>query len=209
MASYLHRVILIFALFLSIAIPISIGHKETSKNKSDDFEPDSDDGDDSEIERYLRDLCSDTKKSKQCWKIIKPEISRFTDTDSRNVIGVVLDLAIAKSDEIHELLNQLHSDSGDDSLKEKYESCANNYEQARNNLGNVHAYMSEHDYYFVQECVNVAAKNLKSCEHQFGKTAFDPAHIRDRNKEFGRYMEIVKTAKERFLRDVNYMAQIN
>ncbi|KAL8508406.1 hypothetical protein ACS0TY_018860 [Phlomoides rotata] len=192
----MHRVILI-ALILSISIPISIGHGEHFKNdKSEDSEPDS------KIGRYLRRLCSDTKKSKQCWKIIKHEIDRFTDTDIRNVAGIVLNLAIEKSDEINDKLNHLHLDSRDDSLQEKYLSCSNNYNDPHHNLKIAKGYLdSDHDYQRIHDRVDDVAKELKSCKHQFWEKSFDPSHIKDNNKEFGEYVEIVRTATQRFVRE--------
>lgn len=215
MAFPLQKMLLI-ALILSIAIPISIGHRENSQNESDsgdDSEPESDDdgyysdpgidvgGDDSEIGRYLRDLCSDTKKSNQCWKIIKPEINRFTDTDINNVAGIVIDLAREKSNEIKEKLNQLHQESRDDALKDKYISCSRNYNDASHDLETAKGNLDSDDYQRIQDRVKDVAKELKSCKHQFGKKSYDPAHIWDRNKEFGRYVEIVKTATKRFVKE--------
>ncbi|KAL8512982.1 hypothetical protein ACS0TY_019227 [Phlomoides rotata] len=129
--------------------------------------------------------------------------------NSRNVSGVVIDLAIAKSDKINDLLNhplsginQLYHDYGDDSLKEKYESCSNNYNDAHHNLEILKGYFDSDDYQRIHKCVHDVAKELKSCKHQFGKNDFDPAHIRNRNKEFQRYVEIVRTATQRFVDDV-------
>lgn len=213
MASFLQRMILM-ALILTIAIPISIGHREKSENESDggdDYEPESDGrddsgnerdgGDDSEIVRYLRDLCSDTKKSKQCWKIIKPEITRFTDTDSKNVAGVVIELAIEKSGEINDKLNQLHHDSGDDALKEKYKSCSKNYNDANHNLESVKGNLYSSDCQGIPAQVDNVEQELKSCKHEFNKKSVDPAHVKDKNKEFGHYVEIVRAATNRVPRE--------
>lgn len=190
MTPSLQRMILI-ALILTIAIPITNGHREISENKSDsgdDYEPESDSRDDSDpgsdvgendskIEHYLRDFCSDTKKSEQCWKIIKPEINRFTDTNIKNVAGVVIDLAMNKSNEIKDKLNQLHQDSGDDELKKKYISCSINYNDANNDLDIAKGNLNSNDYRRIQDPVYDIEKELKRCKHQFGKMSYDPAHI--------------------------------
>ncbi|KAL8512979.1 hypothetical protein ACS0TY_019224 [Phlomoides rotata] len=212
MASFLQRIILV-TLVLTIAIPISIGHKEKSNNKSDlwgdDSEPDIDCGDDpesdiedSEVGRYLKDICSDTENPKHCWKIIKPEISRFTDTDSRNFAGIIVDLAIEKSCEIKNQLDQLNQESTEDALKVKYGVCINNYNDAKQSLqiakGNIN---SGGDCGDISAQVDNVKQDLKNCEEEFLEGSLDPALIRDRNNEFEHYVEIVRAATNRFLRE--------
>ncbi|KAI3455857.1 hypothetical protein Pfo_012520 [Paulownia fortunei] len=183
MASSLH-IIMSIALVFTIAIPSSLGRREKS-----------------EVETDLRDLCSQTNKSKECWKIIKSEFSRFDDTDYRSVAGVVIDLARAKADEIHDKLNQLHEDSRDDNLKEKYLSCSKNYNDAHRNLVVAKRNLDSDDYRNIPVQVDDTVQELKSCRREFDKDSFDPAHIRNRNKEFRVYVEIVKVAVDRLLNE--------
>ncbi|KAL8512978.1 hypothetical protein ACS0TY_019223 [Phlomoides rotata] len=216
MASFFQRMILV-TLVLTISIPISICHRERLKNKcdcgddsepdhincGDDSEPDiDDDREDSEIGNYLRDICSDTEKPKQCWKIIKAEITRFTDTDSRNVAGIAVDLAIAKSTEIKDQLNQFNQKPAESALKVKYAFCLNSYNDAKHNLETVKG-----NIYTCGNCGNISTRvdnvthDLTSCKERFDETGFDPANIRDRNKGFGHYVDIVRAAISRFLRE--------
>ncbi|KAL8508424.1 hypothetical protein ACS0TY_018882 [Phlomoides rotata] len=196
MSSFLQRVVIPLLIF-TIATPISMGDfEEVSEPRIND----------SEISRYLRDLCSDTEKSKQCWKIIEPEINRFTDTDIRNIAGVVIDLAIVKSRDISDQLNQLYRDSGNDALKEKYRSCSQNYYDANSNLDFVRRSLNSGNFQEITSVVDNAEEELKSCKREFGRESFDPAHTRNRNKEFRNYVDIVRTATNRFLRNIDRKA---
>lgn len=172
------------ALIFTIAIPISMGHREKS-----------------ETEKDLRDLCSQTNRSKECWKIIKSELTRFNDNDYRSVAGVIIDLAIAKSDDIHEKLNQLYKDSRDDTLKDKYISCSKNYNDANRNLVVAKRNLDSDDYRYIPVQIDDAVQELKSCRRGFDRDSFDPAHIRNRNKEFGLYLDVVKVATDRLLKE--------
>ncbi|KAL8033890.1 hypothetical protein ABFX02_13G185400 [Erythranthe guttata] len=184
MAYYLHRIIFV-ALVVAIAVPSSLGRRERS-----------------DLENDLRDLCSQTNKTKKCWNIIKSEFSRFSDADgNKGVAGVVIDLAIAKSDEIHDKLNQLYDDSKNDELKEKYLSCSKNYNDASRNLDLARRNLDSDDYRNISVQIDDTSDELKSCRHEFKKDSFDPAHIRNRNKEFKIYVEIVKVATDRLLQE--------
>ncbi|KAK4440307.1 hypothetical protein Salat_0365600 [Sesamum alatum] len=182
--AYSSQKIISIALILVIAIPSSLGRRERSETETD-----------------LRDLCSETRKPKQCRKIIKSQFSIFEETDSRSVAGAVIDLAVAKADEIHDKLNQLYQDSGDDKLKEKYISCSKNYNDAHRNLDLAKRNLDSNDYQNIPVQVDDTLEELKSCRHEFRKDSFDPAHIRNRNKEFGVYVDIVKVAADRLLRE--------
>ncbi|KAL8033896.1 hypothetical protein ABFX02_13G186000 [Erythranthe guttata] len=183
MAYYLHRIIFI-ALVLAIAVPSSLGRREKS-----------------EIEKDLRNLCSQTNRTKECWYFVKSEINRFNQSDFKGVAGVVIDLAIAKSDAINDLLNRLYQGSKDEKLKEKYLSCSKNYNDANRNLYLAKINLDSDHYQNIPIQIEDTVEELDSCRREFVKGSFDPAHIRNRNKEFRLYVEIVKVATDRLVKE--------
>ncbi|KAL8508423.1 hypothetical protein ACS0TY_018881 [Phlomoides rotata] len=188
MGSFFQRVVIPVLIF-TIATPISMGGRE-----------DDPDIDDTQIGRYLRAFCSDTRISKQCWKIIKPEINRFTNTDIRNIAGIVIDVTMEKTVDVVGEFSQLWLDSSDDALKKKYRSCAESYVSANHNLDAVRSGLYNPDV--LQEIsgwVDNVEGGMKSCKREFGGKSFDPAHVRNRNKEYRNYVEIVRTATNKIL----------
>lgn len=181
MASHSQKIILV-TLILTIAIPVSTSHRKKWGESSKD------------TEQYLRDLCTKTDRSEECWKILKPELYRFGDSDEGTVAGAVIDLAIAKSDEIHDKLKQDYSDSKNDELKEKYNSCSRNYNDVNRNLVAARRDLDSDVRRNIAVQIKDAGEELKKCKREFEKESFDPAHIRDRNKEIGLYLEIVRAA---------------
>ncbi|KAL7099138.1 hypothetical protein ACP275_09G063900 [Erythranthe tilingii] len=189
MAYYsLDRIISIALIVLAIAVTSSLGRRDKS-----------------DIEKDLRDLCSQTNRTEECSYVVKSEFNTFEDTDgSKGVAGVVIDLAIAKAREIHDDLNRLYGGSKDKDLKFKYISCSKNYNDANRNLGLVKKMLdSNRNYRFIAVEINDTVQELKGCMLEFSKDPFDPAHIRDRNKEFGLYLEIATVATNRLLQEKN------
>ncbi|KAG8370073.1 hypothetical protein BUALT_Bualt14G0079700 [Buddleja alternifolia] len=182
MAYSLYRTILFIALFVAFTIPSSLCHK-----------------DDSNSETILRDLCSRIERSKECVDIIKSELSRFEDSGCNDVAGPVIDLAREKAEQIRDMLNKLHEDSNDDKLKEKYLSCSSNYNDAGRNLDLAKRSFDSNDHRSIPEQVNDTEEELESCRREFDEGAFDPAHIRDRNKEFEVYVDLLKVTIDRLL----------
>ncbi|KAL8508422.1 hypothetical protein ACS0TY_018880 [Phlomoides rotata] len=174
MGSFVQRVVIPVLIF-TIATPISKGGRE----------------DDPEIDG-----------TQICWEIIKPEINRFTSTDNRNVAGVVIDVTMKKTVDVIGEFTQLWLDSGDDALKKKYRSCAESYVSANQNLDAVRSGLYNPDV--LQEIsgwVDNVEGGMKSCNREFGGKSFDPAHVRNRNKEYRNYVDIVRTATNRILRN--------
>ncbi|KAL7139489.1 hypothetical protein ABFS83_09G055100 [Erythranthe nasuta] len=189
MALSLDRIIFVALITLAIAVTSSLGRRDKS-----------------DIEKDLRDLCSQTNRTKECLSVIKSELNTFQDTDgsSKGVAGVVIDLAIAKAREIHDDLNRLYGGSKDEDLKFKYITCSKNYNDANRNLELVKKMLdSNRNYRFIAVEINDTVQELKGCILEFSKDPFDPAHIRDRNKEFGLYLEIATIATNRLLQEKN------
>ncbi|KAH6796127.1 hypothetical protein C2S51_037113 [Perilla frutescens var. frutescens] len=187
MASYFKNIIYV-ALILTVAIPISTSHREKWR-RSDEPKTDT--------KGYLRDLCSKTNKSNECWKILKPELYRFSDSSDKNIASIVMDMAKAKSNEVHDKLNHYYSDSKNDELKDKYTSCSKNYNDINRNLIVTERDLDSDNYANIPVQINDASEELKNCMQEFEKDSFDPAHIRDRNKELGLYLEIVWLTMDR------------
>ncbi|KAL6567204.1 hypothetical protein OROGR_000872 [Orobanche gracilis] len=177
------RRIILIALISMIAISPSLGRKEKESS--------------SEMEKYLRDLCSKTNETKECWAIIKRDLTKFNDTDPRKVADTIIVLAKTKGEEIHEELDRLFEGSRDDQLKYKYGLCSKNYSDAIRDLYFARRDLELSDDRNIPIQIDDALEELTSCGVRFGKDSFDPAHIRNRNKEFGVYVQIVKAATER------------
>ncbi|KAG8384141.1 hypothetical protein BUALT_Bualt04G0087400 [Buddleja alternifolia] len=167
MAYSVHKIIGIVLLF-AFAIPTALCHE-----------------DDSDIETILRDLCSQIERSKECVDIIKSELSRFEDSNCKDVAGPVMDLAKEKAEQIRDKLKELHEDSNDDKLKKKYQSCSSNYNDVSRDLDMAKKSFDSNDYQNIPEQVDDTEEELQSCMKEFDEGAFDPAHVRDRNEEFG------------------------
>ncbi|KAL6502192.1 hypothetical protein OROMI_021969 [Orobanche minor] len=164
MAYTLQRIIIIALIFM-IAISPSLGRREKSKVKKD-----------------LKEFCAQTGKSKECWKIIKPKLREFHDTDPKTVADVLLDMARAK-----------------DELKEKYLSCSKNYNDAIRNLNLARRNLESDNYQNIPVQIDDTIEELKGCRFEFNKGSFDPSHIRNREKEFRVYVDIAKVATDSLL----------
>ncbi|KAL3616764.1 hypothetical protein CASFOL_039158 [Castilleja foliolosa] len=176
-----HKIILI-TLISIIAISPSSSHRDIPKS--------------SEIEKYLRDISSNTNESNWSWQILKSELSQFNDTDPRKIADTIVVLAKTKGEQIHEELDRLYEASGDDKLIYKYGSCSKNYSDAIRNLYLVRRDIElNKDRNIVIE-VDDAFEELNSCGSQFEDGSFDPAHVWERNREFRVYLEIVKVATD-------------
>lgn len=185
------RKISFIALILTLAIPVSAGdHAERSRRSEN-------------IEQFLKDLCSETEKSNECWNILKSELNRFTSSDERTIAGDAADLAIAKSKEIYDELYQYHLDSEDEGLKKKYLLCAKNYYDANCNLVLARRNLDFDENPNISNEVSDAEEELNNCEHEFEEELFDPARVGDRNEELGLYLGIVRAASARLPSDVD------
>ncbi|KAL3616763.1 hypothetical protein CASFOL_039157 [Castilleja foliolosa] len=194
--AYSSLAMIFIAFIILIAVSPSLGHREKSDRERSHHHREKSDNENSDIIQELRDLVSQTNDTEESWKIIKPQLSRFNDTDPKIVVDVILDLAITRGDEIHEQLNRLHEESRDDDLRSKYLSCSRNYknaisnlERARENLGS-----DEFDNIFVK--IDETIEELNQCGVEFEGDSFDPAHIRNRQKEFGNYVNLVKVSTD-------------
>ncbi|KAH6820326.1 hypothetical protein C2S53_016990 [Perilla frutescens var. hirtella] len=179
------------AFILAIAIPISTGHRRRHGWRRSD-----------NTQQCLKDLCSEIDRSDECWNILKSESHEFDDSDEKGIAKGVIDMAIAKSKEIHDRLNHYHSDSRDDKLKEKYHACSKNYNNASRNLVVVRRNLDSGDHYRnIHVQLDGAKEELKKCKREFREGRFDPGHVGDRNKELGIYLDIVRVATDRLARD--------
>lgn len=179
------------ALILTLAIPVSTDHIEKSRRLKHS----------ENIEQFLKDLCSETEKSNECWNILKSESNRFNNSDDRTVAGDVADLAIAKSKEIYDEIYQYHLDSKDEELKKKYLLCAKNYYDANCNLVLARRNLDFDENPNISNEMSDAEEELNNCEREFKEESFDPARVGDRNEELGLYLGIVRAAATRLPND--------
>lgn len=188
MASISKKIIFV-ALIITITVPTSMCNREGWR-RSDET--------DKNTEQYLIDLCSQTNRSNDCWKILKPESYRFNGSDEKTAIEAVIDLAANKSKIIHDRLNKLYTDSRNEQLKEKYITCSKNYNDVNRNLVVARQNVDSKNHKSISVQLKDAVEELKSCEREFEWGSFDPAHIGDRNKELGLYLDIVSVAAKSF-----------
>ncbi|CAA0832247.1 Unknown protein [Striga hermonthica] len=191
---------ILIALILSVSISPSLARKHKHKHKHHHRERDEPEYIPDDLNRELKDLCSQTDDSKVCWHIIEPEISRFKDTDPDCITDVLLDLAISRANEIHDELNGYHEDSKNDELKEKYLSCSKNYNDAVRNLNLAKTNLGSGDYENIPIQIEDTQQELEGCRGEFCEGSFDPGHIGNRVNEFDLYVNIVKVSVDR-LRD--------
>lgn len=199
MASSNSQKFILIALLIAVAAPISTATRDQWTRSEE------------ETAQHVKDLCSKTSRSDDCWRALKPELNRFESSDDRATVGAALDLAIAKSDQIHDKLNQLYADSKNEDLKEKYITCSKNYNDVNRNMVVARSALDSGADKNIPVQVKDAEEELKNCRKEFGekegmdlarsvigwffgKEVFDPARIRDRNKELGLYLEIVSAA---------------
>ncbi|KAL6567202.1 hypothetical protein OROGR_000870 [Orobanche gracilis] len=153
----------------------------------------------SEVEKDLRDLCSHTDKSNECWRIIEPKLSEFSSTDPKIVADVVLDLAKEKGVEIYQELTLLYEYDTDDKTKKNYLSCSDNYKDAVVNLILARENLESDDCRNIPAQIDDTIKDLEVCELEFDKDSFGPTQIGNMMKEFRVYVDIVKVATDRLL----------
>ncbi|KAG6395860.1 hypothetical protein SASPL_141990 [Salvia splendens] len=174
MASHAQKIILL-ALILAIAVPISkCGEEESS--------------------RRLEDLCSETNRSSKCRNILKSNWNRFNLSDDRAVAGVVVALAIAKSEEIYDEIYRHHLDSGDEWLKSKYLSCAINFYDANCNLEMARRTLDFDEFPDISDDVDDVEEKVMSCRREFREESLDPGRAGDSSEEIGLYLEMIRAA---------------
>ncbi|XP_075481349.1 pectinesterase inhibitor-like [Primulina tabacum] len=176
--------IISIAVILMFAIPASSARHHRKKDK---------DGD-------LRDLCSKTHDPELCWKLLKPERSRF-HTDTTGVVEVAIELAKGKADEIQDKISRLGEESNNEKMKEKYWSCSKNYGDVIRDLNEAKRMLRKREYSALPVLVDDVIDELKSCHNNFDNGAFDPAHIQNRNMEFRVYADLLKVAVDCLLKE--------
>lgn len=191
--SYRQKLFISITLILTIAIPITTAHRRRSRRSQHDSFSDSV----PDSEQCLRDLCSDTERPDVCSTILKSESNRFENSDDRDVAGGVIDLAIARSNEIRDTLEQWFTDSTDDSVKDKYRTCSENYGDVGRNLEEARRSLDSDDYRRISVGVADGEDELEKCRREFETESFDPGHVADRVSEIRVYLDMVKAAADR------------
>ncbi|KAL7089635.1 hypothetical protein ACP275_13G196600 [Erythranthe tilingii] len=181
MAYFLHRIIFI-ALVLAIAVPSSLGWSWTPGTAWG--KP--------EIAKYLKEVCSNTNKTKECWYFIKPQLNRFDGALILELAPIARGLVQEKAHEINDKIDRLYNGSKNENMKNKYLSCSQNYNDAIAYLQLVKISYEKRDYDNILIQIDDAAQELECCSHQFTENSFDPAHVRNRNNEFRIYLEFLK-----------------
>lgn len=181
---------LLIALIVAISIPSSTSEIAKWRRRTDDSD---------DTERYLRDLCSETDNSDECWDIVKPEVHRFEHSDDGEIINRMIDLARERSEKIYDQLNDWYKDCKDEKLKKKYHSCSKNYKEIGKNLEKVQKNLDSDDVEKILKKIDKAGEKLDKCREEFKEGSFDRGHhVRDRNDELKVYMDLVRSAASDF-----------
>lgn len=181
MASHWQKLIFMVFILISIRIPISTGDEERS--------------------RRLEDLCSDTKRSNECRTILRSELNRFQNSDSRTFAGGAAELAIAKFKEIYDKIYQYHSDCRDNRLKAKYLSCAINYYDASCNLELARRILDFDEFPNISDEVDDAEEELMNCRRELAEESLDPSRVGVLKEDIGLYLDMVRAAAGRIPND--------
>ncbi|KAG8385145.1 hypothetical protein BUALT_Bualt03G0011300 [Buddleja alternifolia] len=174
----------------------------------------------------IKHLCSKTSNSARCYKLLKS--NHHTDC----LAGSSVDLAYNKANKIRSELNSFSKATHDSHMRNIYNSCSKNYddairdlEVAKQNLNSdikgknqevkfivsivkprprwAKRSFDSNDYQNIPEQVDDIEEELESCRHELDEGASDPAHIGDRNKEFGVYVDLLMGAIDCLLQE-NY-----
>lgn len=189
MASYSQKLILI-TLILTITIPISTAHRRRWGRRS----PSRDDDD---AEQFLRDICSSHEKADTCLSLIKGDPRLFDNSNSADAVSDVIDLALEKINAFGEQLNKWYEDTNDDSIRDRYRTCAENYDDVRAHIKDARSDFGSDDFRSVADRVDEARDELERCNRVFGAGSIDPGHVGNRNNEIGIYLDIVRAATTR------------
>ena len=190
MASYSKKLILI-TLILTITIPISTAHRRRWGRRSPSR------GDDKNAEQFLRDICSNHEKADACLSLIKGDPRLFDNSNSADAVSDVIDLALEKINAFGEQLNKWYEDTNDNTIRERYGSCAENYDDVRAHIEDAKRDFGSDDLRSVADRVDEARDELDRCKRVFGPGSIDPGHVENRNNEIGIYLDIVRAAATR------------
>ncbi|KAL1537591.1 pectinesterase inhibitor-like [Salvia divinorum] len=191
MASFTQKLILI-TLILAVAIPISTAHRRRWRRRS----PSRGRGDDN-AEQFLRDICSRHEKADACLSLIKADPRLFDNSDNAGAVSDVIDLALEKTGAFAEQLNKWYEDTNDSSIRERYGSCAESYDDVRDRLEDAKRDVGSDDFRSVGDRADEARDVLERCERVFGPGSIDPGHVENRNNEIRIYLDIVRAATTR------------
>ncbi|KAG6392146.1 hypothetical protein SASPL_146357 [Salvia splendens] len=191
MASYSQKLILI-TLILTITIPISTAHRRRWGRRS----PSRRGGDDN-AEQFLRDICSSHEKADTCLSLIKGDPRLFDNSNSVDAVNDVIDLALEKINAFGEQLNKWYEDTNDDSIRGRYRTCAENYDDVRAHVEDAERDFGSDDFRSVADRVDEARDELERCKQVFGPGSIDPGHVENRNNEIEIYLDIVRDATTR------------
>ncbi|KAI3455856.1 hypothetical protein Pfo_012519 [Paulownia fortunei] len=161
---------LILIIFISI-IPSSTGHKIK----------------DTEIKH----LCSKTSNLGRCYKLLKSD-HRTTNVDAKGLAEVSVDLASNNANKIYSQLNSFAKATHDSRLRNIYNSCSKNYDDAIRDLEVVKKNLHSGAYNNIPVQVKDVSEEIKSCEKVFNGASSDHANIKKRNQDFEFLISIVK-----------------
>lgn len=189
MASPSQKLILFAALILTFAsIPTSTAHRRRWRRSEEPFD---------DTEQYIRDLCDETDRADVCRNILQSDAHRFESSDEGEIAAGVIDLAIEKSAQIGDQLNQWYEDSNDDRMREKYHSCADNYYEANRYLEDAQRSFDSDGFRRITDQIDGSEDELDQCRQVFEDSP-DPGHVGDRINEFALYLDMVRAATARF-----------
>ncbi|KAL7086629.1 hypothetical protein ACP275_13G012500 [Erythranthe tilingii] len=134
-------------------------------------------------DKEIKHLCSKTSNPDRCYKLLKSD-HRITNVDAKGLAQISIDLAAKNAKEIHSVLNALVQGTHSARLREMYNRCSKNYndairhlEAAKNNLKSGGVQVAD------------ASKDNKQCEEVF---RVDHSHMKKKNDDFNFVLSVVK-----------------
>ncbi|KAG8385221.1 hypothetical protein BUALT_Bualt03G0019600 [Buddleja alternifolia] len=140
----------------------------------------------------IKQLCSKTNNLAVCYKLLKSD-HRTANVDAKGLADISVDWASNKAHKIHSQLNSFAKTIRDSHLKNIYNSCSKNYEDAIHDLEVAKKNLKSSVYKNMPVQVKDTSEEIKSCENLFnGASSNDHAHIKKKNQDFEFLVGIVK-----------------
>lgn len=131
----------------------------------------------------LSTVCSKTKNPSLCLQTLKAD-PRAATGDLKGLCQVSIDLALAKAKDTKNYIGSLIGQSNGPSLKEKYLSCSENYENSIGDLQDATGLLNSGDYNGVNLHASAAMTETDDCEENFKEPPFDPSQLPKRDEDF-------------------------
>ncbi|PIM99406.1 hypothetical protein CDL12_28093 [Handroanthus impetiginosus] len=143
----------------------------------------------------IKHLCSKTGNLEACHKLLKSD-HRTAKVDAKGLTEVSVDLASNKANKIRTQLNSFSKATHDSGLRNLYNLCSKNYDDAIRDLEVAKKNLHSGAYKDISIQINDAVEEVKICEIVFNGASSDRAHIKKKNKDLEFCLNIVKVTSD-------------